>query len=109
MTHRRIRNSALALSAAALLTVAAAGQAGASTAASMSVASARAANCVHVSHSSGYVTQTVKVTNDCASTISFSVRRVGPDSPCFIVGPHRWRSYKWGNGLNYQGIRWNCS
>ncbi|GAA3427965.1 hypothetical protein ACWDTT_10975 [Streptosporangium sandarakinum] len=108
MAHRRIRNGALTLSAAALLAVVAAGQAGASAAAPTS-AQARAANCVRVSHSSGYVTQTVKVTNNCTSTVSFSVRRVGPDSPCFIVGPNRWRSYKWGNGLNYQGIRWNCS
>ncbi|XVQ82456.1 hypothetical protein ACQP2K_26795 [Microbispora siamensis] len=106
MILQGIRNGALTLSAAALLTVAAAAQAGAASAAPASVS---AASCARVNHSTGYVTQTVKVTNNCGYTVSFSVRRVGPDSPCYIVRPGHYRTYKWGNGLNYQGIRWNCS
>ncbi|MBX6385214.1 MAG: hypothetical protein IRZ07_19965 [Microbispora sp.] len=106
MILRGIRRGAATLSAAALLTIAAAAQAGAASAAPASV---RAASCARVTHTSGYITQTVKVTNHCRYTISFSVRRVGPDSPCYIVRPGYYRSYKWSNGLNYQGIRWNCS
>jgi hypothetical protein len=74
-----------------------------------SAAARRGPSCARVEHSSGIVTQTVKVTNNCRSTISFSVRRVGQNSPCYIVRPGHWRTYKWANGLNYQGITWNCS
>ncbi len=78
-------------------------------AASASTAELRGPSCARVDHSSGIVTQTVKVTNNCRYTVSFSVRRVGQNSPCYIVRPGHWRTYKWANGLNYQGITWNCS
>jgi hypothetical protein len=64
--------------------------------------------CVSVRHTAGNITQTVYVTNNCSRTVSFVVHRVGPDSPCLHVSPHHWRSYKWANGLNYQGTTFGC-
>ncbi len=109
MLCRTIRNAGLTLSGAVLLAVVTAGQAGAITVPAAGTAAAVNPSCARVDHSSGYITQTVKVTNNCSYTVSFSVRRQGPDSPCYIVRPGGWRTYKWANGLNYQGIRWNCS
>src|SRR5207344_1377352 len=34
--------------------------------------------------------------------------RVGPDSPCLHASPGWFRSYKWANGLNYQGTTFGC-
>lgn len=64
--------------------------------------------CVKVTHTTGTFTQTVYVTNNCRSTVSFVVHRVGPDSPCLHASPNTVRSYKWANGLNYQGITFGC-
>lgn len=65
-------------------------------------------SCVTVSHSSGWVTQTTTVTNRCGYTVSFVVHRVGPDSPCLHASPNTSRSYKWSNGLNYEGTTFGC-
>ena len=67
-----------------------------------------APSCVNVRHTAGTFTQTVYVTNYCSSTVSFVVHRVGPDSPCLHAAPGYTRSYKWGNGLNYQGTTFGC-
>jgi hypothetical protein len=67
-----------------------------------------APSCVKLKHDAGIVTQTVYVTNNCSSTVSFVVHRVGPDSPCLHASPGHTRSYKWGNGLNYQGTTFGC-
>jgi hypothetical protein len=68
-----------------------------------------APDCVDVDHWSGVITQTVKVTNNCPSRVSFIVHRVGPDSPCLHASAFGgWRSYTWGNGLNYQGTTFGC-
>ena len=67
-----------------------------------------APSCVKLRHTAGIVTQTVYVTNKCSSTVSFIVHRVGPDSPCVHASPGHTRSYKWGNGLNYQGTTFGC-
>jgi len=64
--------------------------------------------CVAVRHTTGIITQTVYVTNHCSSTVSFVVHRVGPDSPCLHASPGATRSYKWANGLNYQGTTFGC-
>jgi hypothetical protein len=63
---------------------------------------------VNVWHNSGIVTQTVYVTNHCSRTVSFIVHRVGPDSPCLRASPGTTGSYKWGNGLDYQGTTFGC-
>jgi hypothetical protein len=65
-------------------------------------------SCVNLRHNSGIVTQTVYVTNNCSRTVSFVVHRVGPDSPCLHASPGTTRTYKWGNGLNYQGTTFGC-
>ncbi|MEV0585950.1 hypothetical protein [Nonomuraea sp. NPDC050310] len=71
---------------------------------------AQAANCVRVDHWTGRVSQTVKVTNNCTYRISFQVKRVGPDSPCFLVNGNGYgRTYQWARYANFQGIRWNCA
>jgi hypothetical protein len=67
-----------------------------------------APSCVTVRHDAGIITQTVYVTNHCSSTVSFVVHRVGPDSPCLHASPGDTRSYKWSNGLNYQGTTFGC-
>jgi hypothetical protein len=64
--------------------------------------------CVDVWHNSGIVTQTVYVRNRCSYVVSFVVHRVGPDSPCLHASPGTTRSYKWANGLNYQGTTFGC-
>jgi hypothetical protein len=69
---------------------------------------AAAPSCVNVRHSAGIITQTVYVENNCSTTVSFIVHRVGPDSPCLHASPGHTRSYKWGNGLNYQGTTFGC-
>lgn len=71
-------------------------------------AQAATPSCVKLRHTAGIVTQTVYVTNNCSSTVSFVVHRVGPDSPCLHASPGYTRSYKWSNGLNYQGTTFGC-
>jgi hypothetical protein len=112
--------SALAVAGVAITTTPAAAHAAAPSAAaapSSAVASsaavaaaARVPACIKVSHTVGLATQTVYVRNRCRwTTVSFVVRRVGPDSPCFILRPHHYRSYKWARYGAFQGIRWNCT
>ncbi|MFF0309478.1 hypothetical protein ACFYSC_18800 [Streptosporangium sp. NPDC004379] len=67
-----------------------------------------APKCVRYSHSSGIITQTVTVENRCPYTVSFSIRKVGLDSPCYIVRPGKGKWFKWANGVDFQGIRWGC-
>jgi len=104
----RLAGAAAVAATAASLTAATPASADAAATRSVSAVGS-GSGCARVDHSSGIATQTVRVTNNCSYTISFSVRRVGQNSPCYIVRPHHWRSYKWANGLNYQGITWNCS
>ncbi|MTD54318.1 hypothetical protein [Amycolatopsis pithecellobii] len=86
-----------------------AGSAPVLTAAATATPAAAKPSCVNVRHTVGTATQTVYVTNNCSYTVSFVVHRVGPDSPCLHAGPHGGsRSYKWANGLNYQGISFGC-
>jgi hypothetical protein len=65
-------------------------------------------SCVKVRHTAGIVTQTVYVTNNCSRTVSFIVHRRGPDSPCLHASPGHTRTYKWANGLDYQGTTFGC-
>jgi hypothetical protein len=72
-------------------------------------AGAKKPKCVETTHNAGNVTQTVYVENHCPrATISFVVHRTGPDSPCLHVAPGHVRSYKWANGLDYQGTSYGC-
>ncbi|MEU6999299.1 hypothetical protein [Nonomuraea sp. NPDC046570] len=93
-----VAGSALALGT---LAMAPAGAATANTAAG--------AGCAQVEHWKGRISQTVRVTNRCGYTISFRVRRTGPDSRCYLLANNRAQSYQWGRGLNFQGINWNCA
>ncbi|ADG87382.1 hypothetical protein [Thermobispora bispora] len=94
----------LILSTAFLMTGIAAAPASAGTA-----VTAKKPRCAYVSHKVGRVTQTVRVTNYCRYTISFSVKRRGPDSPCYILRPRHYKWYQWARGLDFQGIRWHCA
>jgi hypothetical protein len=73
-----------------------------------SAAAAGRPSCASVSHTTGWVTQTVTIRNHCSYTLSFVVHRFGPDSPCLHVSPGHYRYYRWGNGLNYYGTSFGC-
>ena len=72
-------------------------------------AASKKPKCVKTTHDAGNITQTVYVKNRCPrATISFVVHRTGPDSPCLHVAPGHTRSYRWANGLDYQGTTYGC-
>lgn len=64
--------------------------------------------CVSVKHDAGNITQTVYVSNHCKKTVSWKVHRTGPDSPCLSTKPGNKGYYRWSNGLDFQGMSWNC-
>lgn len=69
-----------------------------------------APGCATVKHWTGRVTQSVRVTNNCKYTISFQVKRRGPDPRCTVLASGRsytWQWTRWGG--QWQGIRWNCA
>ncbi|SEM73167.1 hypothetical protein [Nonomuraea pusilla] len=73
-------------------------------------ASAALGGCAAVKHWTGRVTQSVRVTNNCSYTISFQVKRRGPDPRCTVLAPHRSATAQWSRwGAQWQGIRWNCA
>jgi hypothetical protein len=103
------RGAATVVAVSCLLAVASAALAPTATAGAATATSVAAQpSCVNVRHTAGILTQTVYVTNNCSYTVSFVVHRVGPDSPCLHAAPHETRSYKWANGLNYQGTTFGC-
>jgi hypothetical protein len=70
---------------------------------------AKRPKCVKITHDAGIVSQTVYVHNRCKTrTFSFIVHKQGFDSPCLHVSPFNIRSYRWTNGLNYQGTTFGC-
>ncbi|MFG1702767.1 hypothetical protein ACFLIM_06210 [Nonomuraea sp. M3C6] len=73
-------------------------------------AAGTAAGCAKVEHWTGRVTQSVRVTNRCGRTISYQVKRRGPDPRCTVLANGRsytWQWTRWGG--QWQGIRWNCA
>ncbi|MEV7009677.1 hypothetical protein [Streptosporangium sp. NPDC051022] len=72
--------------------------------------SGAAMGCAKVEHWTGRVTQSVRVTNNCGYTISFQVKRRGPDPRCTVLTDrhsYTWQWTRWGG--QWQGIRWNCA
>ncbi|MGN9837107.1 hypothetical protein ACTMTI_03175 [Nonomuraea sp. H19] len=73
-------------------------------------AGAAAAGCAKVEHWTGRATQSVRVTNNCGYTISYQVKRRGPDPRCTILADGQSRTWQWTRwGGQWQGIRWNCA
>lgn len=71
---------------------------------------AAAPGCAKVKHWTGRVTQSVKVTNNCGHTISFQIKRRGPDPRCTVLANGRSSTWQWTRwGGQWQGIRWNCA
>ncbi|MEV3986802.1 hypothetical protein [Nonomuraea sp. NPDC049758] len=67
-------------------------------------------SCVSVTHWTTKTTHKVRVINNCKYSVTYQVKRRGPDSDCLTVAPHQGYTSWWGRwGRQYQGIRWWCA
>ncbi|MEV4089173.1 hypothetical protein AB0J43_53815 [Nonomuraea fuscirosea] len=66
--------------------------------------------CGQVTHWTSRFKHHVRVSNKCNYSISFQVKRRGPDSDCQILTAYVTRTLWWQRyGRQFQGIRWNCA
>ncbi|XXT14893.1 hypothetical protein WME94_32060 [Sorangium sp. So ce429] len=65
--------------------------------------------CVEARHTSGHITQTVRIKNRCGHRVSYQVLAGGrPITPCLHVAPGNTKKHKWPDWQRYDGIRWGC-
>ncbi|WP_378784865.1 hypothetical protein ACFMQL_05985 [Nonomuraea fastidiosa] len=56
------------------------------------------------------MTHKVQVLNNCSYSVTYQVKRRGPDSDCLTLAPYQHRISWWQRwGRQYQGIRWWCA
>ncbi|MEV5889550.1 hypothetical protein [Nonomuraea fuscirosea] len=66
--------------------------------------------CGQVTHWTSKFKHNVRVSNKCNYSISYQIKRRGPDSDCMILSAYASRTSWWQRyGRQFQGIRWNCA
>ncbi|MGW0804952.1 hypothetical protein [Nonomuraea sp. NPDC002799] len=60
-------------------------------------------SCVSYRHTTGAITQTVYLTNNCSYGLGWYVDKEGPNSSCYHASAGASRKYKWGRADAYHG------
>ncbi len=52
--------------------------------------------------------QEVQIQNQCRYSVTFAVLTAGPDSPCLLLKPNEFNSWRWSRLLGWEGVRFGC-